>query len=318
MKKSLTAALIFVVSVGTTFNLNAQVKKDAVKKTAKKTTESVVVTFDTLKTTNKKVLGNDNTKNPSDTTKKLSGDELLESIQRDVEETTTRDDKKVERTPPPPPTPPKPPKIRKPLVPYHHELQLEAGAFLNQAFRVFGLVKDGEPYKASPYVLGYKYKLSTQSMEGAAIRVGLGGFFDRKSETVGNLKDSKQIDTSALSGRLGFEFQRNIGDHFRWLFGADAILQNNQKRFFADSGIDQVTDKTTGFTKGFGLMMGIRWDFTDRASIGSEMNVQFLNFQGEQTLKFTANPQFDKVIRRVNNTQTYYLGPANVYLSWRF
>jgi hypothetical protein len=270
-------------------------------------------------------LSNDNTQNPSDTTKKLSGDELLESIQRDVKETNLKNDdntasetlpttEKIERIPPPP----KPPKIRKPLVPYHHELQLEAGAFLNQAFRVFGLVKDGEPYKASPYVLGYKYKLSTKSMEGAAIRVGLGGFFDRQEETVGNLKDSKQIDTTALSGRLGFEFQRNIGDNFRWLFGADAIVQNNQKRFFADSGIDQVTDKTTGFTKGFGLMMGIRWDFTDRASIGSEMNIQFLNFQGEQTLKFTANPQFDKVIRRVNNTRTYYLGPANVYLSWRF
>jgi hypothetical protein len=325
MKNFLTTLLVLVVSVGTTLSLHAQVKKDGAKKTAKKTTESVVVTFDTIKPTNKKVLGNENTRNPSDTTKKMSGDDLLESIQRDVKETNQTDDntaaemlptaEKVERTPQ---APLRPPRVRKPLVPYHHEIQLEAGAFLNQAFRVFGLVKDGEPYKASPYVLGYKYKLSTKSMEGAAIRVGLGGFFDRKEETIGTLKDSKQIDTSALSGRLGFEFQRNIGDHFRWIFGADGILQNNQKRFFADSGIDQVTDKTTGFTKGFGLMMGIRWDFTDRASIGSEMNIQFLNFQGEQTLKFTANPQFDKVIRRVNNTSTYYLGPANVYLSWRF
>ena len=204
MKYILTATLVFVASIGATCTLNAQVKKEAAKKTPQKTTERVVVTFDTLKTTNKKVLGNDNTKNPSDTTKKLSGDDLLESIQRDIEKSPQSDDSKVERTPPPPPTPPKPPKIRKPLVPRHHELQLEAGAFLNQAFRVFGLVKDGEPYKASPYVLGYKYKLSTQSMEGAAIRVGLGGFFDRQEETVGNLKDSKQVDTSALSGRLGF------------------------------------------------------------------------------------------------------------------
>jgi hypothetical protein len=320
MKNTLTAALVIVASISATFNLTAQIKKDAAQKTAKKTTESVVVTFDTLKSTNKKVLGNDYPRNLSDTTKKLTDDALLEGTQRDVEQANSNSDgsrvaEKVERTPPPPP---KPPKIRKPLVPYHHEIQLEAGAFLYQGFRFFGLVKDGEPYRTSPYVLGYKYKLSTKSMEGTAIRVGLGGFFDRKEESIGNLKDTKQIDTSALSGRLGFEFQRNIGDNFRWIFGADAILQNSQKRFFADSGIDQVTDKTTGFTKGFGLMMGIRWDFTDRASIGSEMNIQFLNFQGEQTLKFTANPQFDKVVRRVNNTNTSYLGPANVYLSWRF
>jgi hypothetical protein len=320
MKNTLTVILVIVATFGATDHLYAQIKKPA-----KKNSESVEVKFDTLKPTSRKVLGNNNTQNPSDTSKKLSGDELLESIQRDVKQTSGTDDntaaellptaEKVERTPPPTP---KPPRIRKPLVPYHHELQLEAGAFLYQGFRVFGLVKDGEPYKTSPYVLGYKYKLSTKSMEGAAIRVGLGGFFDRKEESVGNLKDSKQIDTSALSGRLGFEFQRNIGDNFRWIFGADVVLQNTQKRFFADSGIDQVTDKTTGFAKGFGLMMGIRWDFTDRASIGSEMNIQFLNFQGEQTLKFTANPQFDKVVRRVNNTNTSYLGPANVYLSWRF
>ncbi|MDZ7877050.1 MAG: hypothetical protein U5L45_05235 [Saprospiraceae bacterium] len=313
MKNILTATFFIVVSLGTTHSLNAQIKKDAAKKTSPKTTEKVVVAFDTLKPTNSKALSNDNTDSQSDATNKTSSDELLESIQRDIKQTSG--DNSPEVTPAPPP---KPPKIRKPLVPHHHELQLEAGAFLNQAFRVFGLVKDGEPYKASPYVLGYKYKLSTKSMEGAAIRLGLGGFFDRQEETIGNLRDTKQVDTSALSGRLGFEFQRNIGDHFRWLFGADAIVQNNQKRFFADSGVDQVTDKTTGFTKGFGLMMGIRWDFTDRASIGSEMNVQFLNFQGEQTLKFTANPQFDRVIRRVNDTLTYYLGPANVYLSWRF
>ncbi len=329
MEKTRNTAILLVVCLLTTLNLSAQLKKDAAKKEAAKPAETVVMKFDTIKPKTGDLLKNAPTNAPktNETSPKLSGDELLESIQRDIKQTTPVEntaeellptaEKIAERAQTPPP-PPKPPKIIKPLRPYHHELQLEAGAFLNQAFRVFGLVKDGTPYNASPYFLGYKYKLSTKSMEGAAIRLGLGGFFDRKEESPANLKDTKQIDTSALSGRLGIEFQRNIGDNFRWLFGADGILQSNQKRLFADSGVDQVTDKTIGFTKGFGLMMGIRWDFTDRASIGSEMNIQFLNFQGEQTLKFTANPQFDKVLRKVNNTSTAYLGPANVYISWRF
>jgi hypothetical protein len=305
MKKTRNTALLLVVSLFTTLQLTAQIKKDAVKKDASKPLEVVVGKPDTTKP---------------------KADELLESIQRDirerqappVESNAAEQLNAVEKVAEKPVTPPKPPKIRKPHRPYHHDLQLEAGAFLNQAFRVFGLVKDGEPYRASPYVLAYKYKFSTKSMEGMAIRLGLGGFFDRQEETVGNFADKKQTDTTATSVRIGIEFQRDINDDFRWMFGADAILQNNQKRLFADSGIDQITDKTIGWTRGFGLMMGLRWDFTDRASIGSEMNIQFLNFQGDQTIQFSANPQFNKVVRRVNNTSTYYLGPANVYISWRF
>jgi hypothetical protein len=308
MKKTRNTALLLVVSLFTTLQLTAQIKKDAVKKDASKPLEVVVGKPDTTKP---------------------KADELLESIQRDIRERQAppvesnaaeqlNAVEKVAEKPVAPPLPPKPPKIRKPHRPYHHDLQLEAGAFLNQAFRVFGLVKDGEPYRASPYVLAYKYKFSTKSMEGMAIRLGLGGFFDRQEETIGNFADKKQTDTTATSARIGIEFQRDINDDFRWMFGADAILQNNQKRLFADSGIDQITDKTIGWTRGFGLMMGLRWDFTDRASIGSEMNIQFLNFQGDQTIQFSANPQFNKVVRRVNNTSTYYLGPANVYISWRF
>jgi hypothetical protein len=317
MEKTRNTALFTVVCLLTTLNLTAQIKKDAVKKESAKPATAVVVKFDTVP---------------------RQGEDLLESIQRDMKkaptvelnsdemlpaaEATVKTDKpttvRVEQAPQSPPPPPKPPKISKPRIPYHHEIQLEGGAFLYQAFRVFGLVKDGELYKSSPYFLAYKYKLSTKTMEGAAIRLGLGGFFDRKEETIGNFADKKQDDTSAMSGRIGLEFQRNLGDNFRWFFGADAILQNTQKRLFADSGIDRITDKTTGWNKGFGLMMGLRWDFTDRASIGSEMNIQFLNFQGDQNISFSANPQFNKVVRKVNNTSTYYLGPANVYISWRF
>lgn len=305
MKKTRNTVLLSLVCLLATFSLSAQIKREVQQKAAEKA-EKIVVKTDTIPPTE---------------------EDLLKSIQRDVKknqqpnvpvkpttveaEPSVMAEKPVER-------PPQPPKIRKPRVTYHHELQLEVGAFANQLFRVFGLVKDGEPYKASPYFAAYKYRLSTKSDKTGTIRLGLGGIFDRREETVGGFADLKQTDTTSFNARLGFEFQRDLGDNFKWFFGADAILQNNQKRLYSDSGVDQIVDKTIGWTKGIGLMMGIRWDFTDRASIGSEMNLQFLNFQGEQTLKFTANPQFNKIVRRVNNSNTSFLGPANVYLSWRF
>lgn len=301
MKKTRNTLLLTLVCLCATGNLLAQIKKPA-KKQAEEKVDVVVVRADTTK--------------PTD-------EDLLKSIQRDINQkpAISPDDKAqsspiiveryVERAP-------KPPKIRKPRVNYHHELQLESGAFLNQLFRVFGLVNDDAPYKASPYFVAYKYRLSTKNDKSGAIRFGLGGIFDRQEETVGGFADKKQTDTTAFNGRLGFEFQRDLGDDFKWFFGADLVLQNHQKRLYSDSGVDQVVDKTVGWTKGVGLMMGIRWDFTDRASIGSEMNLQFLNFQGERTLNFTANPQFDKLVSKVNNSSTSFLGPANVYLSWRF
>ena len=309
MKKTRNTLLASLVCLLATTVLSAQIKRESQKKSGENV-ERVTVKTDTTPAT---------------------GEDLLKSIQRDVKKNqdpsvnngTSEKPSVTEREPPVTPEkpverPPQSPKIRKPRVTYHHELQLEAGAFANQLFRVFGLVKNGEPYKASPYFAAYKYRLSTKNDKTGTIRLGLGGIFDRREETVGGFADLKQTDTTSFNARLGFEFQRDLGDNFKWFFGADAILQNNQKRLYSDSGVDQIVDKTIGWTKGIGLMMGIRWDFTDRASIGSEMNLQFLNFQGERTLNFTANPQFNKIVSRVNNSNTSFLGPANVYVSWRF
>ena len=313
MKRTRNTVLLSLVCLLTTFSLSAQIKREAQQKAAEKA-EKIVVKTDTIPPTEEDLLKSiqrdiQNNQAPAvinSTPKKQAASEKQETNERPYVA-----EKPVER-------PPQPPKISKPRVTYHHELQLEAGAFANQLFRVFGLVKDGEPYKASPYFAAYKYRLSTKSDKTGTIRLGLGGIFDRREETVGGFADKKQTDTTSFNGRLGFEFQRDLGDNFKWFFGADAILQNNQKRLYSDSGVDQIVDKTIGWTKGVGLMMGIRWDFTDRASIGSEMNLQFLNFQGERTLNFTANPQFNKIVSRVNNSNTSFLGPANVYLSWRF
>jgi hypothetical protein len=305
MKKTRNTVLLSLVCLCATFSLSAQIKREKQQNTTERVEKNVAKT-DTVPSTE---------------------EDLLKSIQRDVkknqqpnvsEKPTTVEREPSVMTEKPVERPPQPPKIRKPRVTYHHELQLEVGAFANQLFRVFGLVKEGEPYKASPYFAAYKYRLSTKNDKTGTIRLGLGGIFDRREETVGGFADLKQTDTTSFNVRLGFEFQRDLGDNFKWFFGADAILQNNQKRLYSDSGVDQIVDKTIGWTRGVGLVMGIRWDFTDRASIGSEMNLQFLNFQGERTLNFTANPQFNKPVSRVSNSSTSFLGPANLYLSWRF
>lgn len=317
MKKNRNLAFVIIVCVLATTPVSAQIKKEAAQKPASE--RVAIVNPDTIKPTEPA--------KPTTPTTTPTNEDLLESIQRDIQQKTATPGGNVGKKPTvyvesPEPAViqyvPRPPKIRKVRPFYHHEVQLESGAFLNQLFRVFGLVKDGEPYKASPYIAAYKYRLSAKNPKSGAIRVGLGGIFDRREETVGGFADKKQTDTTSLNGRLGFEFQQDLGDDFKWIFGADLILQNNKKRLYSDSGVDQVVDKTVGWTKGIGLVMGLRWDFTDRASIGSEMNLQFLTFQGTRDLNFSANPQFNKLISKINNSSMNFLGPANIYLSWRF
>ena len=265
-------------------------------------------------------------------------DDLLRSIQRDLEKT-----KEAERNQPQPPKkmsdkvidqlqeadkPADKPtqttiivrrELRLPIKPYHHELQLEAGAALNQLFRAFGLVKTADPYQASPYFVAYKYKfLKNTEGGGSVVRVGAGGFFDSQTTRLGGFADNKTTDSTAFNVRLGYELQRNIGDFWVVHFGIDALYGRNEKRITADSGFDKFIEKTAGTTSGFAFVGGIRWDFTAKASIGTEISLQFTSFNGAKDEVFTANPQFNRRVSDISRSRTQFIGPANVYLSIRF
>ena len=66
------------------------------------------------------------------------------------------------------------------------------------------------------------------------------------------------------------------------------------------------------------FVIGIRYDFSWRVSLGSEMGFGFIQKNGIVTNEFTANPQFNSTIRRFDEQQTKFNGPGNVYLSIRF
>jgi hypothetical protein len=208
-------------------------------------------------------------------------------------------------------------KEKRPLKPYKHELQVETGAFFNQLFRVFGLVNEGDPIPISPYLLGYKYLLK-RGTEGSAFRIGLGGIADKVQEQRGGFADKRITDTLAFSGRVGYEFQRRLDESWVWTFGADFHYSQFQRRINADSGFDQAINTHTGTTSGFGFVLGFRWDFAPRLSIGSEMSLIFLNSNSKVENIFTANPQFNNLERQFKTSSTKFYGPANIYLSLKF
>jgi hypothetical protein len=271
---------------------------------------------------------------PDTTKSQKSGIDLIDEIQRDIELQNRKNGKKPPPQPPPsypttarptnketlyyapPPPPPKPKKD--PLKLYHHEVQLEIGSFFNQAFTLFGLTDTGDAYKPSNYFLAYKYKMKKTDQSGA-FRLGLGGNYRKIKETRGGFADNKQTIISSYGGRLGYEFQKRIAHAWVWSIGADLLAMQRTNKVISDSGFDQFSTQTAGWERGFALMSGLRWDFGERMSVGTEINLRFMNFKATEENISTANPQFNKIVRTIEEDRgSEFVGPANVYLSVRF
>jgi hypothetical protein len=197
---------------------------------------------------------------------------------------------------------------------YRHEVGVETGAFFNQIFRLFGLVKDTQSFPVSPYVLSYKFRPNTKG----AVRLGMGVNGYKITENRGSFADNKILQNQKYDVRLGYEFNIPLDDRWLSYIGFDGVYGVNNESVSFDSGFDKNIRTTKSSSVGMAFVLGIRYDFSWRVSLGSEMGMSFLNREGEEINEFTANPQFNTIIRKFSEQQTKFNGPGNVYLSIRF
>jgi hypothetical protein len=197
---------------------------------------------------------------------------------------------------------------------YRHEVGVETGAFFNQIFRLFGLVKDTQSFPVSPYVIAYKYRPN----EKGAVRLGMGVNSYKLTENRGNFADSKIVKKQSYNVRLGYEFNIPLDDRWLSYIGVDGVFGSNDESTAFDSGFDTNIRTTKSKALGVAFVLGIRYDFSWRVSLGSEMGFQFVNREGEEINEFTANPQFNTIIRKFTEQETKFIGPGNVYISIRF
>jgi hypothetical protein len=202
----------------------------------------------------------------------------------------------------------KPPRL------YRHEIGLETGAFFNQIFRVFGLVRDTQNFPVSPYVMSYKFRPNNKG----AMRLGAGIRTFKLSENRGIFADTKKVTNQFYDVRLGYEFNIPLDDRWLSYMGVDGTFGFNNQNTEFDSGFDKNIRKIQSNSYGLAFVLGIRYDFSWRVSLGSEMGFGFINKDGSETNEFTANPQFNSIIRKFSEQQTQFNGPGNVYLSIRF
>jgi hypothetical protein len=202
----------------------------------------------------------------------------------------------------------KPPKF------YRHEVGVETGAFFNQIFRVFGLVRDTQNFPVSPYIISYKYRPN----EKGAARIGVGARTYKLTENKGTFADSKTLTNQFYDVRIGYEFNIPLDDRWLSYLGIDGTFGFNKENTEFDSGFDRNIRKIQSNAYGLAFVFGIRYDFSWRVSLGSEMGFGFINRESQETNEFTANPQFNSIIRKFSEQQTKFYGPGNVYISIRF
>jgi opacity protein-like surface antigen len=197
---------------------------------------------------------------------------------------------------------------------YRHELGVETGAFFNQLFRVFGLVRDTQNFPVSPYVISYKYRPN----EKGAARLGAGISTYKLTENRGAFADTKTVTNQNYDVRLGYEFNIPLDDRWLSYMGLDGTFGSNKQNTEFDSGFDRNQRKIVTNSYGLAFVLGIRYDFSWRVSLGSEMGFGFINKESQETNEFTANPQFNSIVRKFSEQQTKFNGPGNVYISIRF
>jgi hypothetical protein len=202
----------------------------------------------------------------------------------------------------------KPPKL------YKHEVGVETGAFFNQIFRVFGLVRDTQNFPVSPYIIAYKYRPN----EKGAARIGVGARTYKLTENRGAFADTKTLTNQFYDVRLGYEFNIPLDDRWLSYLGIDGTFGFNKENTEFDSGFDRNMRKIQSNSYGLAFVLGIRYDFSWRVSLGSEMGFGFINRESQETNEFTANPQFNSIVRKSSEQLTKFNGPGNVYISIRF
>jgi opacity protein-like surface antigen len=202
----------------------------------------------------------------------------------------------------------KPPKF------YRHEVGVETGAFFNQLFRVFGLVRDTQNFPVSPYIISYKYRPNDKG----AARLGAGLSTYKLTENRGAFADSKTVTNQNYDIRVGYEFNIPLDDRWLSYMGIDGTFGYNKQNTEFDSGFDRNMRKIEANSYGLAFVLGIRYDFSWRVSLGSEMGFGFINKESQETNEFTANPQFNSIVRKFTEQQTKFNGPGNVYISIRF
>ncbi len=197
---------------------------------------------------------------------------------------------------------------------YRHEVGVETGAVLAQVFRLFGLVKDTQAFPISPYLAYYKYRFKGQNY----LRFGAGFTYDKYKEQLGGFADSRTVTKNTMDFRIGYESQIPIEEKWTLMIGGDVTWGRSRVNKVFDSGFDKAIRVLKTQSAGAALMVGIRYNFTSKISLGSEMSLGFVQSKTSEKDDFTTNPQFNKVIKTSEEGGAKFYGPANVYLSYRF
>lgn len=164
----------------------------------------------------------------------------------------------------------------------------------------------------SPYAIVMKLTRKTQG-----IRLAFGGNLSSVNERQANFADNKTIQNESANFRIGYEFQKNIGTHWKAWLGIDFLGAYTNSFSNSDSGFDRVAIGSKNKAFGTGVALGTEWLINEHFSLGSEANISALWGNKNDYTTFFLGTQND-LSKGGKTKDLNVLLPTSIFFTYKF
>jgi opacity protein-like surface antigen len=196
-----------------------------------------------------------------------------------------------------------------------YEIGVNSTAFFKQFLNFSGTKSavDSNNITETPYFL-------TAKMRGKRgyWRLGLGASLASKSESSGKLLDTKTTRNGDYQLRIGYEWQRALGNKWTFYYGFDVLGRYKDKALIADSGFDLVNISETTWGTGVAPMAGLRYQIWRNIALSTETAVRYRYSAFQEKTAFSINPDFNQKGKKVDFYDLDFLPPTSIYITLLF
>lgn len=180
---------------------------------------------------------------------------------------------------------------------HEHQIAINATNFI-QTLVSF----NGSTFNNTPYDFQYKY-LYWRGEDKYSIGLR-SGFGYRKTDTKSDQPNSNSKSSSGitvLNTRIGLEFQRVLNKRWTFFTGIDylygnTLLQSSTTSVSFNGNIFYTTTRDYGERLGFGPVVGIQFNMSDRLALGTELSMYTLTATSTRRTSSSNSPNSDQVL----------------------
>lgn len=167
----------------------------------------------------------------------------------------------------------------------------------------------GNGFGAGPDIVVFKWIKNNKGL-----RTGFNINLTQQSLFDPNIGGNRNTRDFGISLRAGYEKRHELSQKFKFFWGIDGLLQNNNSEVSFLSAFSGSEIKTNSLSIGAGPVAGIMFDITPRMSLATETALYLLyTYQSERTISFPLDNTSTS-----DNINLLHTLPTSIYFIARF